>query len=253
MAIHETNAFILRTFPLAEAHKICVLLTRNSGLIRGVAHGARRIKSKFGASLEPFTEVSLTYFEKEGRELVSISGCEIVRSHFYQACRTETAAALSYITELLCEFSPAHEPNEKVYRLVLAIMEAIEKEANLDSLLRYFEIWLLKLSGFFPDLNGCIGCNSPIAALNGVWLAPDGTPQCYQCSGGRGTPISVELKQTFQMMMCTTPANFSQANRPGEHLTDIGDISYRLIRRVLERDLRSYNTMSQVQAEMKII
>ncbi|MEW6734133.1 MAG: DNA repair protein RecO [Acidobacteriota bacterium] len=261
MGLHQTDAFILRTYPLAEAHKICVLLTRDSGLIRGVAHGARRLKSRFGASLEPFTEIHLTYYEKEGRELVRVSNCDIIRSHFLQASKTEIAAALSYITELLCEFLPAHEPNERLYRLVLASLEALETDTPatatttttvyLDSLLRYFEIWLLKLSGFFPDLQTCVSCNQPIETGEGVWLAADGTPQCYKCSGGRGTGIGNELKRTLTMMLQYRPSAFAAAAKPYEHLAAIGEISYRLIRRILERDLRSYTLMNQVQAEMR--
>lgn len=253
MPLHQTTAFILRTYPLSEAHKICVLLTRSSGLIRGVAHGARKMKSRFGASLEPFTEVSLTYYEKEGRELVNISNCEILHSYFHYTSKTENAAALSYLTELLCEFSPAHEVNEKLYRLVIAIMEAMAKNSNLDSLLRYFEVWLLKISGFFPDLNKCVSCNSEITQSSGVWLAVDGTPECYGCSGGRGVAISSELKRSFEAILRNNPTVFSEQNKSIEHLTAIGDIAYRLIRRTVEHDLQSYNLMNQVQAETKLI
>jgi DNA repair protein RecO (recombination protein O) len=251
MALHQTGAFILRTYPLAESHKICVLLTRSSGLIRGVAHGARRLKSRFGASLEPFTEVTLTYYEKEGRELVRVANCDIIRSHFWQASKTENAAALSYITELLCEFLPAHEANEKLYRLVLATLEAMEQDAHLDSLLRYFEVWLLKLSGFFPDLNHCASCNEALEITRGVWLAADGTPQCYNCSGGRGAPVYAELRRTLEMVMRYNPSAFAATEKPVEHLNAIGEICYRLIRRVIERDLRSYDPMNQLQAEMR--
>lgn len=249
MGLHRTDAFILRTYPLAETHKICVLLTRTNGLIRGVAHGARRMKSRFGASLEPFTEIHVTYFEKEGRELVSISSCDILHSHFHRACRTENAAALSYITELLCEFLPAHDPNERLYRLVMALMEAMDADLELESLLRYFEVWLLKLSGYFPDLRACSGCNGRIDG--GVWLANDGTPQCYNCSGGRGTAISVDLRRTIELLLRNSPEAFARLEKPAGHVMAIGEVCYRLIRRFLERDLRSYELMNQVQAEMR--
>src|SRR5919199_637171 len=79
MPLRETEAFMLRTYTLKEADKICVFLSRDAGKLRGVAHGARRLKSRYGASLEPFTEVAISYFQKEHRELVSISNCEIIR------------------------------------------------------------------------------------------------------------------------------------------------------------------------------
>src|ERR687896_573897 len=144
MPLHTTDAFVLRTYSLAEADKICVFITKDMGKMRGVAHGARKMKSRFGSALEPFTEVALTFFQKEGRELVSISNCEITRSHFDSAARdVATASAFSYMAELLSEFIPDNEPNERVYRLIAATLEAIEGGHELSLVLRYFESWLL--------------------------------------------------------------------------------------------------------------
>src|SRR6185295_15303764 len=144
MPLHKTEALLLRTYALKEADKICVFLTRDQGKVRGVAHGARKLKSRFGSSLEPFTEVALSYFQKEGRELVSVSNCDIVRSHFDRAPRdVETASAFSYMAELLTEFLPDHEPNERLYRLVTATLDEIEEGNDLARVLRYFETWLL--------------------------------------------------------------------------------------------------------------
>ncbi len=69
MGLVETEGMILKTYSLAEADKIIVLLTQNEGLVRGVAKGAKRLKSRFGGGLEPFSIVNLTYFQKEEREL----------------------------------------------------------------------------------------------------------------------------------------------------------------------------------------
>ena len=60
MGLVETEAFVLRTYKLAEADKIVLCLTREAGLVRGVARGARRLKSRYGASLEPIADVTLT-------------------------------------------------------------------------------------------------------------------------------------------------------------------------------------------------
>ncbi|MCS6885388.1 MAG: DNA repair protein RecO [Acidobacteriota bacterium] len=250
MGLKKTEAFVLLTYPLAETHKICVLFTRNSGIVRAVAHGARRIRSRFGSSLEPFTEVQVTYFEKEGRELVRLEGCDILRSYFEQVSQPEKAAALSYVTELLCAFLPANDPNEKVYRLVSAVVNALAADADLDSLLRYFEVWLLKLSGFFPDLRICAGCDSRIDPTSGVWVANDGTPLCYSCSEGRGTHIEPSLGGTVDAIFKLAPAAFARLDKPHEHLVGIGNYCYKLIRRSLERDLKSYGLMVQLRADI---
>ncbi|MBD0370802.1 MAG: DNA repair protein RecO, partial [Pyrinomonadaceae bacterium] len=82
MGLVETEAIVLRSYNLAEADKIVVCLTRSTGVVRAVAHGARRLKSRFGAGLEPFTFVQMSYHEKEGRELVTLRQLEIARSYF---------------------------------------------------------------------------------------------------------------------------------------------------------------------------
>ncbi len=89
MGICETEAIILRTYKLAEADKIAVFLSQRLGVMRGVARGARRLKSKFGASLEPYTVVSLSYYEKEGQELVGLRQVDILRSYFELSTNTE--------------------------------------------------------------------------------------------------------------------------------------------------------------------
>ena len=153
MALIETEAIVLRTYKLAEADKIVLCLTQKTGLIRGVARGARRLKSRFGASLEPFTHISLSYFEKEGRELVSIRQADIIRSHFDLAGSAETVSALEYLAELALEFAPPNEPNERLFRMIKACLAAISLvPANLTAIVHYYELWTLRLSGFLPDL-----------------------------------------------------------------------------------------------------
>src|SRR6187431_714399 len=97
MALFETEALILRTYNLAEADKIVVCLSRSAGLIRGVAKGCRKLRNRFGASLEPFTFVRLTYYEKENRELVSIRQTEILKSNFNLSSDPAVVNGLAYL------------------------------------------------------------------------------------------------------------------------------------------------------------
>src|SRR4030095_12510383 len=111
MALFETEALILRTYNLAEADKIVVSLSRSAGLIRGVAKGCRKLKNRFGASLEPFTLVNLTYYEKETQELVSLRQTEILKSNFNLSSEAAILTGFSYMGDLLIEFSPPHQSN----------------------------------------------------------------------------------------------------------------------------------------------
>ena len=80
MPLYTAEALVLRTYKLGEADRIVVFLTRDRGKKRGVAPNARKSRKRFGAALEPLTEVRVSYFEKERRELVGLNYAEPVRS-----------------------------------------------------------------------------------------------------------------------------------------------------------------------------
>jgi DNA repair protein RecO (recombination protein O) len=250
MPLHTTQAYVLRTYTLAEADKICIFLTRDSGKVRGVAHGARKMKSRFGSALEPFTEVVVTYFFKEGRELVSVSNCDIVRSSFYIASRSyETASVLAYMAELLSEFLPDNEPNERLYRLVsasLAGLESLEEEKSLWLGLRYFESWLLRLTGYFPDLSHCSLCTEAIAQNVSTFLTVEGSPRCLNCSNGRGDIVDSEMRKVLAEMFRTPPEAFAAKTVSTRRVYQIGEMNYKIIRHALERDLRSRSLLKQL-------
>jgi DNA repair protein RecO (recombination protein O) len=251
MPLHKTEAFVLRTYALKEADKICVFLTKDQGKVRGVAHGARKLRSRFGSALEPFTEVAISYFQKEGRELVSVSTCDILRSHFERGARdVETASAFSYMAELLSEFLPEHEPNERLYRLVLATLEAIEEEeGDTSQILRYFEAWLLRLVGFFPDTSACSACDERISVDESVFLTAEGAPRCIACAGGKGLSVNPELRNVIGEMFRIHPTAFARQSVKAQNISKIGQINYQIMRHALERDLKSRSALTEFNTE----
>ena len=251
MPLQETDAFVLRTFTLKEADKVCVFFTREAGKLRGVAHGARRLRSKYGASLEPFTEVALIYFEKENKELVTVSNCEIIRSQFFEGMSGELLGVMHYLAELVIEFIPDREPNEKVYRLISATLEALRDalKGDLLPLVRYFEIWMLKLAGFFPDWQHCGLCHKEMAGEASVWLTNEGMPQCRSCSGKLGEELRSAEWQTIQSILTQSPSKFLSSRPNALVMNQVGYVGTRLIDRVLERQLKSYEMLDRLKED----
>ena len=249
MPLHDTHAFVLRSFTLKEADKICVLLTREAGQVRGVAKGARRLRSRFGASLEPFTEIQITYYQNESKELVQLSSCDILQSHFSAGISSERLGVIHYLAELLIEFTPAHEPNELVYRLVNATVESLKvvDDPQLVALTRYFEVWLLKLAGFLADMKSCGSCAQPFDENETVWLDNEGQPHCRACSDGVGDALVPATRQTLRAVLQQAPQKFL-ANQPDAlSLQTLGGITIRLIHRVLERELKSFDLLDRLR------
>jgi DNA repair protein RecO len=150
------------------------------------------------------------------------------------------------MSELLMEFLPDHEPNERFYRLVTATLEAMEEGNDLARLLRYFETWLLRLGGFFPDPSRCAACGESIVADESSFLTVEGAPRCHACSGGRGTPVDSELRTTIREMFKVHPTAFARKRVRPEHVAQISEINYQIIRHALERDLRSRALLKQL-------
>lgn len=238
MGLNETEAIILRTYNLAEADKIVVCLTRDFGVVRAVARGARRLKSRFGAGLEPFTIVALAYYEKEGRELVTLRQAEILKSFFSLAKSAEIVSALAYMSELVIEFAPPHEPNEKVFRMVRAILLALaQAPLELQALVRYFEVWILKLSGFFPDLYRCADCGRRFDEGSAIFFSGEFRPRCAQCSRSSGMLMSHKGQSLLRSAQKLPPLEFVEAARSlnEKERVEVYEIVQCVIRRTIER------------------
>ena len=237
MAVFETEALILRSYNLAEADKIVVCLSRSAGLIRGVAKGCRKLKNRFGAALEPFTLVNLTYYEKENRELVSFRQVEILKSRFNLSSNASILTGFAYMGDLLIDFSPPHQANDNLFRMALACFEAAsETPEDLDAVLRYFEVWLLKLEGFLPDLRVCANCQRAFEDAR-VYLGSDLSLRCAQCSDARGGAVSRRLRSHLRTAEKLSPAKFAEGARDVSKETkrEMAELTFHIIGRVLER------------------
>lgn len=238
MALFETEALILRSYNLAEADKIVVCLSRSAGLIRGVAKGCRKLKNRFGAALEPFTLVNLTYYEKENQELVSFRQVEILKSRFNLSSNAALLTGFSYMGDLLIDFSPPHQANDNLFRMAIACFEAAsETPEDLDAVLRYFEVWLLKLEGFLPDLRTCANCNRALVEDGAVYLGSDLSLRCSQCGSGRGGAVSKRLHAHLRTTEKLSPAKFAEGAREVSKETkrEMAELTFQIIGRVLER------------------
>jgi DNA repair protein RecO (recombination protein O) len=238
MPLYETEALILRTYNLAEADKIVVCLSRSSGLIRGVAKGCRKLKNRFGASLEPFTLVNLSYYEKENQELVSFRQTEILKSHFNLSSDPTILTGLAYMGDLLIEFSPPHQANDKLFRMATACFEAVSKApTDLQSILRYFEVWLLKIEGFLPDLRHCAECHQNLNPEAPVYFSSDFGLRCRSCSEGRGGTVSKHLHAHLRTTEKLPPTKFAEEARtvPTQTKRELAELTHQIIGRVLER------------------
>ena len=242
MGLVETEGLVLKSYGLAEADKIVVLLTQNEGLVRGVAKGAKRLKSRFGGGLEPFSIVQISYFQKEVRELVSISQIELVKSYFEKASDPDFFEKFAYLVELLVEFAPPHDPNENLYRMAKVCLEtASENPENLDATVVYFELWILRLGGYLPDWNKCDNCKREFGSEENASLQIDFHLHCQNCQRGRnGWQISAAERQIFKNAQKLSPGKFVEfAVDKEKNVREVSNVLRRIISNILGRDINT--------------
>ena len=192
MPLEQTEAIVLRTFNTGEQDKIVVFFSRDKGIIRGVAKGARKFGNRFGSSLEPLSLVKFFYYEKERKDLVTVGNCDLIESFFEIQNDLNTSFTLSYFAELIEGFSPSRAKDNTLYRLLLSVLRSLKSGGDLYFSARYFEVWLLKINGVLPDFNKCKKCRKTIT--NSGWLSSkkDGV-FCHCCAQQKKEEIKPEL------------------------------------------------------------
>lgn len=162
MKTERTEAIILHTYPARERDKMVVFLTPDHGKRKGWAYGARAIRSRFGAALEPLAKVRIGYTERESEEVVRIESIDLVRSLFPAQQNLVSSISATYIAELVDTFAPANDPAELIYRLLDRTTESLLEGAPALPVVAYAEVWTLRLAGIFPSSRHCIECDSPL-------------------------------------------------------------------------------------------
>lgn len=192
MPIDQSEAIVLRSFNVGEQDKIVVFFSRDKGLLKGIAKGARKFGNRFGSSLEPMSLVKIFYYEKERKDLVTVSQCDLIESFFEVPKDYKTTCTLSYFVELIEEFFPPRAKEDMLFRLFLSTLQAIKEEGDLDLLSRYFEAWFLQINGLLPDFRRCKRCRKKL--IESAWLSPkmDGV-YCPTCAPQKKEAISPEI------------------------------------------------------------
>jgi len=187
MPLKQSRAFVLRTYAVAEADRVCVLFSREEGKVRAWARGARKPRSRYGGALDIGNEVEAGWYEREGRELVHLDRCELVTSALPLARDPVRAAALGYLSRLVDTFAPDREADPRLFRLICACRDALLDDLSAELVVAYFEAWLLRLSGLYPRPGRC-ACGAGFEQDGAVFFAAGPVYACTRCAPGHGEP-----------------------------------------------------------------
>jgi len=218
------RAYVLRTQSLAEADLIVSLFAENHGRLRGVARSARKSRKRFGGLLEPLTCVRALWLEKEGRELHRIEALEGLRSFAPMQSDPAVQAACAVLAELTEAFAREGEPEPRGFRLLGAVLEALEQGGAPLALVRYYEYWMLRLNGLAPDPGCCAVCHRDLAPGEPRWVGQRIGLRCKECesrASQRGLPFGDRDREFLRAARQAAPGELDDdrgAAAPGRAL-----------------------------------
>ncbi len=247
MALKESEAIVLRTYPLREADLLVTLLTRAEGKVHGVARSAKKSKRRFGGALEPMTYVRAFYDVRERQELARLDACEVIESPLAGQIGYARAVALAHVAELLDELLPDYEANDAVFRLTLSVLRVLTGE-EIWMPVTYFELWLTRLVGFLPELTECIVCGRSLNSSRAYFHALADGLMCAQDKRLASSEISSESRVLAAQMFRAPVESFVESGEswPKSRGADLRKFLTQTLQRHIEKKLVTAGMMEKM-------
>jgi DNA repair protein RecO (recombination protein O) len=179
---------------------------------------------------------------------VNLDSCDLLVSQFRVLADYRAAVALDYFAEVTEQLLPPAEPNERFFRLLMTVLEHMRAgvpsgSGNVWRAAAYFSLWAVRLSGFLPELNVCLGCGSllddhetPERAFFGRGRAGLMCSACRQAGGG-SWELSAESRAIAEEMLRKPVAQVGQTGWSRETCADLRRFLVQQIERHIERKL----------------
>lgn len=245
MPIYEDEAVVLRHYPIAESDCVVVCIAPELGKIRAVAQGIKKPKNRFAGSLELLNHVRVTIFSREGQELGKIRRAELIHSFSGRIASLKHIFAFSYFAELVYVIAQYNQANSRLFRLLLASLKAGEKLVSVEPLVRYFEIWSLKISGLYPNYAYCSNCGKYVKENGFFALIKDGCGLCRNCSAGKGVFIGSAASSALRAIEINPPEVFSKRPLEEEAGRQIEQLTKELLGANFDSPFRSYRILKE--------
>jgi DNA repair protein RecO (recombination protein O) len=245
MALKQSEAIVLRTYPLREADLLVTLFTRAEGKVKGVARSAKKSKRRFGGALEPLTWVRAYYDDREGQELARLDSCDILESPLSSTVDYARVVALEHLAEMLDELLPDREANDAIFRLAVSILHQL-RAGSIWMPVTYFQLWLVRLVGFLPELGECLECG---VALNGgqayFHALADGL-MCVQHKRLASSKLAPASRTLAEQMFRAPVESFAEEPWTAGQHADLRRFLVQIIERHIERKLITASMLAKL-------
>ena len=246
MALKESEAIVLRTYPVREADLLVTLFTRAEGKVRGMARAAKKSKRRFGGALEPLTYVRAHYEDRERQELSRLDSCDVLESPLATEVSYLRATALAHVAELLDELLPDREANDAVFRLALSVLAGL-RGSDVWMPVTYFELWMTRLMGYLPDLSECTVCGRGLNASRAYFHALADGLVCVDDKRLASSELSAESRVLAAQMFRAPLESLTGTPWPKERGADLRKFLVQILQRHIEKKFVTVGMLEKVR------
>lgn len=211
MSNFVTDAINLKSYDLSEADKIMVMYSKDKGLIKCVAKGCKRPKSKLGARMDLLVANQLMLFKGKNMDTI----CEAKALNTFKASRQCIDKLLysMYVSEVVNNFGVEGDPcSAEVYDLLYKALERIshskDKKEVLIAVIK-FQLKIMQIAGFGVELDTCLCCREQILAEDMYFSSKMGGVVCKECNEHLGVKTKMHHKiRDFLLAMLQFDFNY---------------------------------------------
>lgn len=247
--LYRTEAIILKHSDMGEADRLLTVLTPYRGKLRLVAKGVRKPTSRKAGHLESLTRSQLLV--ARGRNLDLITQAEMIEP--YVALRRDLwrLSHAYYVAELVDGFSEEGSEAPRLYSLVCDALTWICEGDSLALAVRYFELCLLGLAGYRPQLFHCVHCDAPLEPEANFFTAELGGALCPRCGDIEATarPIALGALKVLRFMQTHEFAECSALHLKDATHTALEQALQGYLVHILERRLKSIEFLSLLRQD----
>lgn len=247
---YRATAIILDSFDYGESDRILTCYTDDFGKLKGIAKGARRSKKRFPNALEPFSLSRVIFSKKERDTLVLIESCDIINHHPCIREDLDKTLLSSYLVELTDQFTPEGKKDAALFQLLQNFLFMMDTGNPPEAFIRFFEIRLLKLSGYEPVLDRCMRCKEPVnhEALY-RFIPSKGGIRCKTCHQNSVDSFPVSAG-TLKSLLLGKDLDIRKVNRislSDQSAQESRHILSHFIHHILGKDLKSLQVLNQIR------
>ena len=245
--LYRVEAVVLRRWDLGEADRILNLYTRQRGKLRAVAKGMRRPKSRLAGHLELFARSSLLI--ARGRDLDIVTQAELI-DPYRDLRRDERRIGLAgYVADLLDALTSEDDPQPLVFELLTETLQGIASRPDPFFVVRRYELRLLSVLGYQPELYRCVVCGRPLKPVTNAFAPQLGGVACPPCAARdpAAVPLPVSAVKALRLLAGERWATVLERRTGQELRRAVESALHAYTRHILGRELASRAVLDQLQ------